>query len=228
MNYWLKHFNSNVSKLPENLLKQVGKTVNGIEVDQSQITLIVDTICSELNLNEQSRVVDLCCGNGLLTIEVAKHCNLVIGVDYSKNLIKVATHVNSSDNVNYVNSDVTTISPKYLSECDSVYMYEGLQHIDNDGFFKVMGLLSANSNIIKIFIGGIPDRNCISKYYDTEEKMDYYEKCEAKGTPHLGKWWDKSEIETIGNHFGFKMKVIAQNSELYSTYYRFDCLLERV
>ncbi|WP_206747999.1 hypothetical protein, partial [Vibrio sp. 10N.261.52.A1] len=110
---------------------------------------------------------------------------------------------------------------------DSVYMYEGLQHIDNDAFFQVMDLLSTNSNILRIFIGGIPDNSCISKYYDTEEKMAYYEKCEAKGTPHLGKWWDKSEIETIASHFGFEMKVIAQNSNLYSTYYRFDCLLER-
>ncbi|WP_133152758.1 class I SAM-dependent methyltransferase, partial [Vibrio sp. 10N.261.52.A1] len=104
MNYWLKHFNSNVSKSPENLLKQVGKTVNGVEVEQSQINLIVDTICSELNLNEQSRVVDLCCGNGLLTVEVARHCNSVIGVDYSINLINVASHVNSGDNITYINS----------------------------------------------------------------------------------------------------------------------------
>lgn len=228
MNYWLKHFDSNVSESPTNLLKQVGKTVNGVEVDKQQIGFIVDAICDGLSLDNKSKVVDLCCGNGLLTVKIADKCNSVIGVDYSSLLIKTANKFNKNNKINYINSDVTTLDPVVFQECDAVYMYEGLQHITKDNLSKVMELISVNPNINKFFIGGVPDKSLIEKYYNTDEKMEYYQTCENNGTPHLGKWWDKSEIKNIGKEFGFNLKIKDQNEKLYSSYYRFDCLLERI
>lgn len=227
MNYWLKHFDSNVSENPTNLLKQVGKTVNGVEVDQLQIGLIIDAICDGLLLDKNSKVIDLCCGNGLLTIKIAEKCNTVLGVDYSSQLIKTANDFNKNNKVSYIESDITALDPSVFEECDSVYMYEGLQHITKDNFLRILELISVNLNVTKIFLGGIPDKALINQYYDTDEKWDYYLKCESNGTPHLGKWWEQSEIEEICKPFGFNLKIKPQKKNLYSSYYRFDCLLER-
>ncbi|WGK81283.1 class I SAM-dependent methyltransferase [Vibrio aestuarianus] len=228
MNYWLKHFDSNVSNSPTNLLQQVGKTVNGIEVDQQQISLIIDAISEGLALSKESNIVDLCCGNGLITVKIAEICNSIIGVDYSPSLIRTANRFSDRDNIDYINSDITILESTLFLDCDCVYMYEGLQHITSDDFSKVMELISVSDSVTKVFLGGVPDKSLLKVYYDTDEKMDYYEFCENNNTPHLGKWWDRTEIESIANDFGFSMQIRAQNQNLYSEYYRFDCLLERM
>jgi SAM-dependent methyltransferase len=227
MNYWLKHFDSNVSENPTNFLKQVGKTVNGVEVDLDQINIIIDTISSGLLLEKNTNVVDLCCGNGILTKRISEKCNQISGVDYSSKLIKTANEFNKLSNITYINSDITVLGPDFFKAYDMVYMYEGLQHITMEDFYCVLTSISMNHNIKKIFLGGIPDKELILNYYDTDEKWIYYQECENKGRPHIGKWWEKTEIEEVSQKFGFNVIIKSQDKNLYSSYYRFDCLLER-
>jgi methylase of polypeptide subunit release factors len=49
----------------------VGKTVNGQEIPESQVGLIVENIANVLRLNAKDSVIDLCCGNGLITRQLA-------------------------------------------------------------------------------------------------------------------------------------------------------------
>ena len=70
-NYWEIHFDSNSKTSDGSLFKQVGKTVNGLDVAIYQINLIVENIANALQLKTSDTIIDLCCGNGLITRQLA-------------------------------------------------------------------------------------------------------------------------------------------------------------
>ena len=47
--------------------RQVRRTINGKPVDETQINLIINQVCTILSLNKNDDLLDLGCGNGALT-----------------------------------------------------------------------------------------------------------------------------------------------------------------
>lgn len=109
--YWKYYYDSNSRQFDGSLLKQVGKTVNGQDISELQMKLIVQNLANVLRLNDKDSVVDLCCGNGLITGQLAPHVKRVIGVDFTSGLIETAKTHNSLPNIEYVNSDVLRLPP---------------------------------------------------------------------------------------------------------------------
>ena len=82
MTDWLSYWNAQPLQADErDFLRQVGKTVNGVPVAWEEVDLIVEALRSGLQLNASDTVLDLCCGNGLITRRVAGACGTIIGVD---------------------------------------------------------------------------------------------------------------------------------------------------
>jgi len=97
--YWRSHYDTISSQFDGSLLKQVGKTVNGQEIPELQVKLIVENIAKVLRLNSCDYIIDLCCGNGLITRQLAPLVKDIVGVDYTLNLIDAAKKCGSSSNV---------------------------------------------------------------------------------------------------------------------------------
>ena len=70
----------------------------------------INYIVRRLELTKDDVVLDVCCGNGLLTKRIATHCKLVSGVDFSEILINTANSLSSADNLRYYLSDALRIS----------------------------------------------------------------------------------------------------------------------
>lgn len=80
-----------VTGIPEGAYcKQVGKTEGGIPVSTFQLEKIVNSIKESLNLTRSNDVLDLCCGNGMISQAVAVKVNNLIGIDFTAPLIAVA------------------------------------------------------------------------------------------------------------------------------------------
>src|SRR5579859_4090802 len=109
MNYWKEHFNENAAKFGSSLLKMVDMTLNGEEVDASQIDLRVKAITQNLSLNKNDVLLDICCGNGLLTDKLAASVARIYGVDFAEGLIEVAKSKNRHANVSYEVGDITKV-----------------------------------------------------------------------------------------------------------------------
>jgi 2-polyprenyl-3-methyl-5-hydroxy-6-metoxy-1,4-benzoquinol methylase len=92
-------------------LRQVSKTCHGHPITQEQIQIIIDDIIRKLHLQARDHVLDLCCGNGVITSAIAKHCALVRGVDFSKPLIKIAREYHRAPNIRYYCMSVLDITP---------------------------------------------------------------------------------------------------------------------
>jgi 2-polyprenyl-3-methyl-5-hydroxy-6-metoxy-1,4-benzoquinol methylase len=205
----------------------VGKTVNGREVSEAQVDLIVENIADILRLSEKDALIDLCCGNGLITRQLALIVESVVGVDFTLGLITAARRYSSAPNIEYIDSDVLRLSPKYFSGFKKIVMYEALQHFSMEQSVELVDGLSSLEPGSLVFLGSIPNKERLNAYYDTDEKYAYYVECESEGKPHIGRWWLMEEIARLVSTRGFKATYLSQEPRLYTAYYRFDVLLEK-
>jgi len=226
--YWKDYYNRNSSKFDDSLVKQVGKTVSGKEVDPAQLICIADRVAQALDLNHLDSIADLCCGNGLITRIVAARVKRVLALDYSEGLISVAREKSQPGNVEYVLADVTQLPARLIVDIEKFYMYEALQHFSIKMLQHLLSTLHAREIRSSIFLGSVPDSAKLDIYYDTEEKIKFYQDCERSNKPHMGKWWSQSELSLAASECGFQAKFFNQNPSLYTSGYRFDCLLEKI
>ena len=77
-NRWKSHYKNNVSAYPYDMFKQVDKTVNGMPVDLFQMELIEKAIVEGLSLSQKDQVLDLCCGNGIVTDRISKNVKNIV------------------------------------------------------------------------------------------------------------------------------------------------------
>lgn len=226
-NFWKNHYDQNVEIFKDSLYKQVGKTVNGVPVDSGQLNIITSNIIDKLALNHDDVLVDMCCGNGLITKSLAPNVKKVIGVDFSQGLIDTAISTSHAGNITYMASDALQLTRDFFIEGSKLCMYEALQFFSIDMLEKLLKNMSYIRSGTIFFIGSVPDKDKLWNYYDTEEKKQFYLRSEAENKPHMGNWWGKSGLELVAAKNGYKATFLNQNSELYTSYYRFDCLLEK-
>ncbi|MGV0959934.1 MAG: class I SAM-dependent methyltransferase [Limnohabitans sp.] len=225
--YWKDFFQNTSTTFDKSSLKQVSKTINGKEISEDQIELIIKKITSTLRLNCSDILADLCCGNGLITKILSHHVSKVIGVDFASGMIKSALTNNKSKNIEYLHSNILNLDRKYITSANKILMFEGLQYFSVDDFSQFMDLVNLLNPGSLVFIGGIPDKYKLREFYDTDEKYEFYLHSEKIGRPHLGKWWSMEEITKISSERNFKIDILQQDSKLYTAYYRFDILLEK-
>lgn len=225
--YWKNHYDTIADKFADSPLKQVDRTINGAEEGSIQIELTIEAVKQALHLDEMDRIVDLGCGNGLITQGVASNVASVIGVDFSEKLIKHARHQGAADNVQYVVGDVAALAPSFFASANKVYMIGAVQHLDSGDLSVLLRNLADAPSVEAIFIAGVPDADRLGVYYDNEKKMTYHLEREAAGRPHIGTWWSQQQMQTLVEEVGLRARFLALHAGLTSAYYRYDCLIER-
>ena len=225
--YWKDHYEANAEKFADSPLKQVDRTINGAEEDQSQIDLTIETMRRALRLERTDRVIDLCCGNGLITSFIASGIATIIGVDFSEKLIACANRLNSANNVRYVVGEVSMLDPSFFRDANKVFMEGSVQYLKVNELARLLHTLGQAPSVAAIFIGGIPDADRLRVYYNDDRKMAYYHQREAEGRPHIGTWWSQSQLLSVVEDSGLRAHFLPQDERLSSAYYRYDCLIER-
>jgi len=216
----------------EDLLFQVGTTVNGQTISKRQFEAIIDDISSHLQLQDNDQLLDLCCGNGIITYELSKKVKQVIGVDFSDPYIKVAQQLKNNHNTLYMLHDVTHLDQLkiHIQKCNKVVNYASLAYLTPVQFKKILGDLSLmTSSDVKIFIGSILDKSKIWKFFNSpKRKITYlFKHVLLRKDPGLGRWWTKKEIEGIARQAGFECKFFTQRPLLHTAHYRMDVLITR-
>lgn len=225
--FWKDHFNSTALRFPDSPLKQVQATVNGEELNSLQCALMERAILESLSVTGTDRLIDLCCGNGFFTQRIAAHCAQIDGVDFSENLIATAALRNTLTNVTYQVGDVGSLRDDFFAAADKVYMCYALQHLSIDAWTRLLRQVASAPACRLFFVSGIPDKDRLTAFYDTPEKLAFHHQREEAGTPHIGKWWSGPEFAAVAADCGWQAQHIAQPSEQFSSHYRFDALLQR-
>lgn len=225
--YWKKHYNSNAVKFGNSPLKQVDRTINGAEEGDDQLQLTIETVKQVLCLKKNDRVIDLCCGNGLITEAIASNVGSVIGVDFSEKLIEHARCRSTGDNVQYIVNDVSALTPAFFDNFNKAYMLGSVQHLNSGELSRLLRIMADAPSVKAVFISSVPDADRLSIYYDDERKMDYHLTREAAGKPHIGTWWSQQQMKTLVDGSGLRARFLTQHTALASAYYRYDCLIDR-
>lgn len=220
-NYWDKHL-SDVSN--DDPFRQVMRLQNGAPMSNSEFMAMTSHIINHLKLSDEHDVLDLCCGNGLISAEVAKHCKKVLGIDFSEKLIQDIA-LRKSDNLVGIAEDVINITLQSES-FHRILFAAAIQHFTQA---QIIQLFLNCSSWLKadgiLLLTDIIDSNLIWKFYDSEEREDAYFDNVLKGTPILGTWFDRSWLIKLARHAGFTDAIALEQPENYPySHYRFDLL----
>lgn len=220
---WKKYWNKIAILNPDNTIGQVQRK------DKESTILTVNHIVRTLGITRKDKVLDVCCGNGILTYEVAKKCASIVGVDQSKNLLKIAAKKHNEVNIKYEKADAASLSQVLKDDkFDKIYLQFSFQYFDKRGVGEkvIAEMLKSLNPDGKIFIGDIPNYAKRSDYYKTlVDKVRYY-KDRVLLKNEMGKFWKVSEIDNICKKLNVKGAYMEQSKELPYSHYRFDYLIE--
>lgn len=197
--------------------------------DLDSTCLAAEHIMEVLAIKKEDIVLDVCCGNGLITKEVSKHCSHITGIDISEDLIQHAVARSSMENTSYSISSAEEFSKLITTKVDKIYLEFSFQYFEKKGQGKrvIEEMLKVLKSGGKIFIGNIPDQDKLWTFYNTFKKRLFYYAIKISGKKSMGKFWNKDELLKICQEIGVQGKVLVQNPKFPYAHYRFDFLIEK-
>ncbi len=196
-----------------------------IEVERWQRTLsfIEDT----LQLNAGDSALDLACGNGLITRMMADRCRSVTAVDISPDLL-AEIDTTRYPTIQKLAADIRNCTfPE--ANFDQIVLYAGLQYLNDQ---EALDLWEKACFWLKpgglFFLGDVPDRDLLWKFFNTEERERvYFDRIKA-GEPLVGNWYTRDFLSKIGRYAGFaKTRIIPQATYMIYSAFRFDVLAQK-
>jgi 2-polyprenyl-3-methyl-5-hydroxy-6-metoxy-1,4-benzoquinol methylase len=225
MKDWKSHWNTFQERIEEqHFLKQVGKTVNKEPIRKELLGEIVQGIISTLKINGDDDILDLCCGNGIITKTVSDYCRTITGIDFSRKLIEIAKRYNGTNNAEYICADVGDLKNALQGKCyDKVFMYEALQYFDYRQFEQLLSNLRfVMKSRFVLYVGSVPDKELKWAFYNTVKRKFFYLWGVLQNSESIGTWWDIQTIRRICDKNNLQVKFMEQKKILHTSHYRFD------
>lgn len=222
---WKEYWNTNALKCIDNEINQVQrKDLESTFVTASRIVKI-------LKIDKNDTVLDVCCGNGILTQIVSEKTKNIVGVDQSNVLIKLANAKNNKATVTYKIGSALDLEKTLQNMLfDKIYLQFSFQYFDkkNEGALVIAAMLAHLKPNGKIFIGDIPNFKKRFIYYNTFVKRIRWIKQYIFNTNPMGKFWKQTELAAICKKLQVKGTFLKQPKELPYSHYRFDYLIEKL
>lgn len=229
--FWQNYRKIQISS-DDDLLFQVGYTVNGQIIKPETFESIITGISVKLMLDSNDILLDLCCGNGIVTFRLSKFVDRVTGIDFSDYLIENAIKYKSGNNISYLKYDVSKLKEivNDLRNFNKVLLYGGLAYLSKKQFNNLLITLhEVLPDNALIFIGSILDKSKRWQFFDTfKRRFIFIYKYKILGSdPGIGNWWSKENFIKLTGLQGFNCTIFDQESSIHSNHYRFDALLSK-
>lgn len=211
---------------PDDFWGQVKRTVGGKAVSEEQIRMIVAVVVDKLSLRPEDALLDLCCGNGALSVLFKEHCARLKGVDFADSLIEVA-QANFADppRLEFFLQDVAEYvllegAPEVFT---AAVCYGSFQYFDPDvARTMLIELRKRFSNVTRLLLGNMPDKSRLQSFY-TEQT--YIPGIESDCTSPLGMWRSMDEVAEMAVSAGWDAMFSVMPPSYHASHYRFDALL---
>jgi cyclopropane fatty-acyl-phospholipid synthase-like methyltransferase len=216
------------------LLFQVGSTVAGKPISKEQFDTLINSISTGLNLKPDDTLLEICCGNGVNTFELAKKVKEVVGVDSSAPYLQNAKTYKNSSNIEYILADALEIK-NALHQLKKVQKFNKILLYSSLAYFKPQELIAILKGIdpfivddAAFLIGSILDKGKKWNFYNTtRRKLNYFIYKILGKDLGVGRWWSRKEIEKIAGDNGYTTRFLEQPSIMHTAHYRVDALLTR-
>lgn len=221
VDFWKNYTNNLVSQDEQT---QVLRTFNKTPIDDSLWEFTLETITSPLKLSQSDKVLELCCGNGLIARNIAERVNNVTAVDVSTNLIEELKKKNYK-NINAFSMDIRKLDFDFQS-FDKIVIYAGIQYLNEAEtiamFEKLYKWLKPNGIL---FVGDIPDYDKIWDFYNSKEREKVFFDNRKLSKDIVGVWYKKDFFEKLCSYAGFKKyKILKQHDKLIYSSFRYDLI----
>lgn len=237
--FWENYRNVD-ARSEDDLFLQVGKTVARQPIPRDVFASMVERIIVRLEVGSEDHLLDMCCGNGLVSYELARVAGHVTGVDFADHLIRTAVQFKSSPNIDYLVGDVTLPIPQFLGDAfdhrgvrdlpRKFLMNDALAYFDPGTLTKILGNArdACGDRSFRFLLTGVPNEALKWNFYDNpERRMRHEENLRAGDDTNdgLGRWWDAEEIEAISARQGLEVRIENQPDGISN--YRMDVLIWR-
>ena len=223
--YWADFWTSNHVIKNDNPLCQVERTVNKIPISQQKWQFQLNEIEHKLGLVPDDTLLDMCAGNGLITMPLSLKCRSVTAVDISGTLLeKIDTR--SYPSIKVINADARKVSLPAETYSKGL-MYCALQHFSER---ETIGLFDTMYKSLKpggiFLVGDIPDIDRLFVFYSKPEWVKAYFDSVKTNTPAVGTWFKQEILLQMAKYIGFgRAEVLSQHPDLINSHYRFDLML---
>jgi SAM-dependent methyltransferase len=225
---WVAHWASIGERASKDeLFRQVERTVSGRPEPPDQIELLVRAITQRIDLNCNDILLDLCCGNGLITTRLAPLCRAVVGLDYSAYLIEVARERHPMPNTVYLHRAAADLHPRDFCERspNKACMNAGLQYFTETMVERLLASLRVLlQNELTLYFTDVPDVDRLDAFYDTAQRRVEFDRRRAAGTEAIGTWWNRDHLSSLFTAAGFAVRMIEPDPMRLTAHYRFDAL----
>ncbi|TYA56640.1 class I SAM-dependent methyltransferase [Formosa maritima] len=218
-------------KSQNDLLYQVGKTVGGSVISEEQFKEDINEIIVNLDLKKDDVILDLCCGNGVLSYKLSNSVEKVIGVDFSQSFIENAKKHSTNKNISYYVVDV--LNSEYINKLIAEYnvtkvlMNDCLAYFEPKSLDLIISKLSKHK--VTILMSSILDKERKWHFYNTlTRKINYIlDVTFYNSKSGIGYWWTKNEIQKIADKYRFEAKYFMHHNKNHTAHYRFNVRLKK-
>ena len=230
--FWNEYRKGDV-QTEEDLFFQVGKTINKKPIPRQVYDLMVRRIREMLELAPSDHLLDLCCGNGLVTFDLAQYVGHATSVDFATHLVETARSLKSRPNTTYFCGDARKPLACFLdpSACPAkILMNAALAYFDPEDFKAILANIMAHNQqtgFLALFTD-VPNKEWMLRFYNTPERLARYrenQKTPLNNNDGMGRWWSPREMREIAEALDLSITIHSQPEEL--TNYRMDVLVGR-
>ena len=228
--YWANYRRSAVDS-EDDLFVQVGKTVDSRPIPQATFDGMIERIVQQLHLDGSDSLLDLCCGNGLVTFELARFVGEVTAIDFAVHLIESAKTRKAAPNIEYRVGDACAVmAGPGVRVPTKILMNDALAYFDPDSLARLLDELKrmVGPAGFHFLLTGIPNEELKWNFYDTPERRERHlrnEGTERDVNDGLGRWWRAAELEALCRDRGLQVRTENQPAEI--SRYRMDALIWR-
>ena len=212
---------------PYDLLGQVSRTIKGKAVGPEQHEMIVQAILNGLGVKKDDVLLDLCCGNGMLSDAIFDHCRGGLGIDFSEYLVGIAQQRFSRPGCrDYVVAEVGAFASTTsdLRRFTKALCYSSFAYLSPSTAESLLRALRRRfERIGRVFLGNIPDK---SRLHDFYPEASYKAGIEDDYGSAIGMWRTEEEFARLGKQTGWIVEVVRMPSAFYAAHYRYDVILK--
>lgn len=221
--FWLSHSKENQNTEPQ---AQVLRTLNKQPVEPAVFAAIVDSIITALAPGPQMDMLDLCCGNGVITRALIGKFRTVTAVDISKEFVSQLGG-GTAGGVTALVADARVVEFPEKS-FDRILLYAGIQYFSEsetvDLFMRLRRWIRDGGVVM---IGDIPDATRRWNFFNTPERERAYFETLRAGKPLVGNWFEPGWLEKLAHHAGFVSATVHPQPHTFPyQHYRFDLALK--
>ena len=215
---------------PKDFQSQVMRTPHGKPVSQDQVTLIIEGIARGLAIEPGDVVLDLCCGNGVITNPIFERCRGGTGVDFTPFLIEVAKAnfekipdrlFRLSDVCEYVETTDDT------ARVTKVMCYGAFQCLlERKSAGMLIALRKRFPSVRRVLLGNLPDLDRAGLFWRQDVGSEPWPLQDLKrhDTP-FGIWRTEEEVRKLTTDCGWRTTITRMPPPYFCAHYRFDAIL---